>query len=231
MRILLVEDDRVLRDVMVRSLGEAGHRVDVAETVEQAEHFWRVQMFDAVLLDLNLPLSARPHSGLGSGLRPAARARARAATARRCWCSPRATAPRSASPAWTPAPTTTWASRSTWPRWRRGCARWCAAPRAPTTWCSLGQLRLDRKRGAAWRCSGASPGPARARVRGAVGADDAGRPRGQQAHAVDKLSEGDDLLGDNALEAFISRLRKQLQGSGRAHPHPARAGLCAGGRP
>ena len=58
-----MEDDRVLRDVMVRSLGEAGHRVDVAETVEQAEHFWRVQMFDAVLLDLNLPLSGAPHSG------------------------------------------------------------------------------------------------------------------------------------------------------------------------
>ncbi|AVT01079.1 winged helix-turn-helix domain-containing protein, partial [Paracidovorax avenae] len=30
----------------------------------------------------------------------------------------------------------------------------------------------------------------------------------------DKLSDFDDMLGDNALEAFISRLRKKLQGSG-----------------
>ena len=31
---------------------------------------------------------------------------------------------------------------------------------------------------------------------------------------AEKLSDFDDLLGDNALEAFISRLRKKLQGSG-----------------
>jgi len=70
MRILLVEDDAVLRDVMLRSLGDAGHRVDVAANVEDADHLWRVQSFDAVLLDLNLPASRR----------------APAATARRCWC-------------------------------------------------------------------------------------------------------------------------------------------------
>jgi DNA-binding response OmpR family regulator len=31
---------------------------------------------------------------------------------------------------------------------------------------------------------------------------------------ADKLSEADAALGDNALEAFISRLRKKLLGSG-----------------
>ena len=31
---------------------------------------------------------------------------------------------------------------------------------------------------------------------------------------AEKLSSFDDLLGDNALEAFISRLRKKLHGSG-----------------
>jgi DNA-binding response OmpR family regulator len=31
---------------------------------------------------------------------------------------------------------------------------------------------------------------------------------------AEKLSGFDELLGDNALEAFISRLRKKLQGSG-----------------
>ena len=35
MRILLIEDDLVLRDVMLRSLRDAGHRVDVAGTVDR----------------------------------------------------------------------------------------------------------------------------------------------------------------------------------------------------
>ncbi|HSV44242.1 MAG TPA: response regulator transcription factor [Ramlibacter sp.] len=77
MRILLVEDDVVLQGVMLRSLHDAGHRVDVAGTVEDADHLWRVQAFDAVLLDLNLPHSRHPRSGLGSGLTALRAARAR----------------------------------------------------------------------------------------------------------------------------------------------------------
>ena len=69
MRILLVEDDAVLGRVMLRSLGDAGHRVDLATTLDEARHFWRVQPFDAVLLDLNLPG--------GSGLTVLREARAR----------------------------------------------------------------------------------------------------------------------------------------------------------
>ncbi|MBY0411763.1 MAG: response regulator transcription factor [Burkholderiaceae bacterium] len=68
MRILVVEDDPVLRGVMVRSLMEAGHRVDAASTVDEAHHFWCVQPFDAVLLDLNLPYDRAPGSPLSSGL-------------------------------------------------------------------------------------------------------------------------------------------------------------------
>ena len=74
MRILLVEDDAVLGDVMLRSLNDAGHRVDLAPTLERARHFWLVQPFDAVLLDLNLPD--------GSGLTALREARAR--TVRTC---------------------------------------------------------------------------------------------------------------------------------------------------
>ena len=36
MRILLVEDDAVLRAVVRRSLADAGHRVDVAASVTEA---------------------------------------------------------------------------------------------------------------------------------------------------------------------------------------------------
>jgi DNA-binding response OmpR family regulator len=49
----------------------------VAGAVEQADHLWRVQEFDAVLLDLNLPQTAHPRSGLGSGLAALRAARAR----------------------------------------------------------------------------------------------------------------------------------------------------------
>ena len=55
MRFLLVEDDSVLRGVVQRSLEQAGHRVDVAATAGDARHLWRLQPVDAVLLDLNLP--------------------------------------------------------------------------------------------------------------------------------------------------------------------------------
>jgi two-component system, OmpR family, response regulator len=55
MRILLVEDDDALRSVMRASLLDAGHRVDEAATLTSAQTLWHVQPFDAVLLDLNLP--------------------------------------------------------------------------------------------------------------------------------------------------------------------------------
>jgi DNA-binding response OmpR family regulator len=68
MRILLVEDDPVLQAVMLRSLADAGHRVDPASDLATAVHLWRVQAFDAVLLDLNLPLNDRQSADMGSGL-------------------------------------------------------------------------------------------------------------------------------------------------------------------
>ncbi len=68
MRILLVEDDPVLQAVVQRSLTDSGHRVDAAADLASAAHWWRVQPFDAVLLDLNLPQDARADSGMGSGL-------------------------------------------------------------------------------------------------------------------------------------------------------------------
>jgi DNA-binding response OmpR family regulator len=55
MRILLVEDDTVLRKVLGDSLRDAGHRVDEAATLADTRALWHVQPFDAVLLDLNLP--------------------------------------------------------------------------------------------------------------------------------------------------------------------------------
>ena len=77
MRILLVEDDTVLQTVMLRSLTDAGHRVDAASHVEEGAHFWQVQSYDAVLLDLNLPLNGQVQAAQGSGLQLLREARAR----------------------------------------------------------------------------------------------------------------------------------------------------------
>ena len=69
MRILLVEDDAVLHGVIKKSLEDAGNRVDSAWSLEQTSHLWSVQGYDAVVLDLNLPD--------GSGLAALRSARAR----------------------------------------------------------------------------------------------------------------------------------------------------------
>lgn len=77
MRILLVEDDPVLQTVMHRCLTDHGHRVDCAADLATAAHWWQVQPFDVVLLDLNLPLSPEPDSAMGSGLSLLRKVRAR----------------------------------------------------------------------------------------------------------------------------------------------------------
>jgi two-component system OmpR family response regulator len=67
-RVLLIEDDAVLQAVMLRSLSDAGHRVDVAGHAQDAAHYWGVQTYDVVLLDLNLPLNAQAHAPQANGL-------------------------------------------------------------------------------------------------------------------------------------------------------------------
>jgi DNA-binding response OmpR family regulator len=212
MRILLVEDDAVLRDVMLRSLQEAGHRVDLARTLEEAAHFWRVQPFDAVLLDLNLPLSDHPHSGLGSGLQVLREARARGDR--------------------TPVLVLTARNRTE----ERiagldaGADDYLGKPfelaevearlralvrRAHDTddRFEIGRLVLDRKA----RRFSLGPALLDLPAREFEVLWELMTPPGRvvsKRTLSDKLSGFDEALGDNALEAFISRLRKKLTGSG-----------------
>jgi DNA-binding response OmpR family regulator len=53
--ILLVEDDDVLRDLVLRNLQARGHRVAQAENAEGAIVHLRASCFDLVILDINLP--------------------------------------------------------------------------------------------------------------------------------------------------------------------------------
>ena len=212
MRILVVEDDSVLRDVMVRSLRDAGHRVDVAETLEQAEHYWLVQPFDTVLLDLNLPLTDHPMSGLGSGLKALRNARARGDR--------------------TPVLVLTARNRTD----ERiagldaGADDYLGKPfdlaevearlralvrrtQGTDDRVEVGTLVLDRKA----RRFLLGPQPLDLPAREFEVLWELMTPPGRvvsKRSLSSKLSDVDEWLGDNALEAFISRLRKRLIGSG-----------------
>ena len=55
MRLLVVEDDVRLCDVLRRGLSEQGHVVDVAHDGEEGETWAQGAPYDAVILDVNLP--------------------------------------------------------------------------------------------------------------------------------------------------------------------------------
>src|SRR5579883_2206614 len=54
-RILLVEDDEVLRDLVNRNLLARHHAVSVAADAQTALSHLRTMAFDLVILDINLP--------------------------------------------------------------------------------------------------------------------------------------------------------------------------------
>jgi len=214
MRILLVEDDAVLSQAMTRSLERANHRVDLARSVEEADHWWRVQAFDAVLLDLNLPLSSHARSGLGSGLTALRAARARGDH--------------------TPVLVLTSRDRTE----ERiagldaGADDYLGKPfdlgevearlralvrRASGTGdrVAVGELLLDRRARRFFLSGEAMSLPARE----FEVLSELMTPPGRVVSKRDlsrRLSDADGALGDNALEAFISRLRRKLAGTGAA---------------
>lgn len=55
MKILVVEDDRLLNNTLCYNLSAAGYEVDAALTKSVAERFCRKQEYDLIVLDINLP--------------------------------------------------------------------------------------------------------------------------------------------------------------------------------
>ncbi|HSU29822.1 MAG TPA: response regulator [Bryobacteraceae bacterium] len=55
MRILLVEDNEMNRDMLSRRLARRGHQVLIAVDGEQGSDIARTEMPDVILMDLNLP--------------------------------------------------------------------------------------------------------------------------------------------------------------------------------
>jgi len=204
MRILLVEDDAVLGNVMLRSLGDAGHRVDLAVTLERARHFWRVQPFDAVLLDLNLPD--------GSGLTALREARARndrtptlVLTARNR-TDERIAGLDAGADDYLGKP---FELAEVEARLRALVRR----NRETEDVVRVGTLAIDRKAQRVFIGTEPLDLPAREFEVLWELITPPGRVVSKQVLS-DKLSNFDDALNANALEAFISRLRKKLAGSG-----------------
>ncbi len=212
MRILLIEDDDVLRQVMLKSLVDAGHRVDAAADLGQARHYWHVQAFDVVLLDLNLPTSDQARAPMGSGLSVLREARARGDR--------------------TPVMVLTARNRTE----ERiagldaGADDYLGKPfdlgevearlralvrrsQGASDVTQVGQLRLDRKN----RRVSLGEEPLLLPAREFEVLWELMTPPGRAVNKralSDKLSDFDAALGDNALEAFISRLRRKLNHSG-----------------
>lgn len=212
MRILLVEDDRVLSEVMCQSLTQAGHRVDRACHLQDARYLWKIQQVDAVLLDLNLPLNERPDSPMASGLTVLREARMRGDRT----------------------PVLVLTARNRTEERIAGLdagaddylgkpfdlaeleARLRALVRRSQgidDYFELGQLRLDRQaRRFSLGCAFMDLPAREFEVLWEL-CTPAGRVVSKRMLS-EKLSDFNDLLADNALEAFISRLRKKLQDSG-----------------
>ena len=212
MRILLIEDDPVLQQVMLRSLNDAGHRVDAASHMADAAHYWRVQPYAAVLLDLNLPLDGHPGAGQGNGLQLLREARARGdrtpvlvLTARNR-TDERIAGLDAGADDYLGKP---FDLHEVEARLRALVRRSLGADDVV----HVGRLRLHRVQRRLAIDETELVLPAREFEVLWELMSPPGRAVSKRVLS-DKLSGFDDSLGDNALEAFISRLRKKLVGSG-----------------
>jgi two-component system OmpR family response regulator len=207
MRILLIEDDEVLKDVIQRSLEDAGNHVDSAASVAAASHLWAVQSFDAVVLDLNLP------DGNGLTVLRAARARGdRAAVlilTARDRIEERIAGLDAGADDYLGKP---FELGELTARLRALARRVHGA----ATVVEVGMLRYDSNAGRFFIGSGEDAAlelPAREHAVLVELMTVPGRVVSKKVLS-EKLSSFDEHLGDNALEAFVSRLRKKLAQSG-----------------
>lgn len=199
--------------MLARSLTAGGYHVDVCDNAADAATLWEMQTFDAVLLDLNLPASRRPHSPLANGLELLRAARARGdhtpvlVLTARDRTGERINGLNAGADDYLGKPFELGEVE----------ARLRALIRRSRSWLddvqSFGALTLDRQR----RCFMISGEELSLPSREFQVLWELMSPVGRvvsKADLADKLSDLDDLLASNALEAFISRLRKKLAGSG-----------------
>lgn len=206
MRILLAEDDAVLSAVVQRSLRAAGHHVDAVATLAHTRALWEQQPFDAVLLDLQL--------ADGPGLLALREARRRGDTTpvlvltARNRTEERVAGLDAGADDYLGKP---FELAEVEARLRALVRRALGVGNELV----LGTLRLDRVARRFFLHGQALELPAREFEVLWELLSPPGRVVNKRMLSS-KLSALDDALGDNALEAFISRLRKRLAGSGVA---------------
>lgn len=212
MRILLIEDDPTLRDVMSQKLVDTGNRVDTAGDLATAHHLWTVQAFDVVLLDLNLPESAKANAPMSSGLNVLRQVRANGdrtpvlILSARNRTEERIAGLDAGADDYLGKP---FELNEVEARLRAILRRSQGADDLT----HIGQLQLNRLQ----RRFSLSGEPLQLPAREFEVLWELMSPPGRvinKRNLSDKLSSFDESLGDNALETFISRLRRKLENSG-----------------
>jgi DNA-binding response OmpR family regulator len=212
MRILLIEDDPTLRDVMSQKLVDTGNRVDTAGDLATAHHLWTVQAFDVVLLDLNLPGSANANAPMSSGLNVLRQVRAKGdrtpvlILSARNRTEERIAGLDAGADDYLGKP---FELNEVEARLRAILRRSQGADDLT----HIGQLQLNRLQ----RRFSLSGEPLQLPAREFEVLWELMSPPGRvinKRNLSDKLSSFDESLGDNALETFISRLRRKLENSG-----------------
>ena len=212
MRILLIEDDSTLRNVMCQQLQDTGNRVDTAGDLATADHLWSVQQFDGILLDLNLPATDRPNAPMLSGLSLLQKMRAKGdrtpvlVLSARNRTEERIAGLDAGADDYLGKP---FELNEVEARLRAVLRRSQGADDQT----QVGQLKLNRlQRRFSWGDE-ALQLPAREFEVLWELMSPPGRVINKR-NLSDKLSSFDESLGDNALETFISRLRRKLEGTG-----------------
>lgn len=212
MRILLIEDDATLRTVMSQKLVDTGNRVDTAGDVASAHHLWAVQTFDVVLLDLNLPETAQTDSPMASGLNLLRQMRAKGdrtpvlILSARNRTEERIAGLDAGADDYLGKP---FELNEVEARLRAILRRSQGADDLT----QIGQLQLNRQQ----RRFSLAEEPLQLPAREFEVLWELMSPPGRvinKRNLSDKLSSFDESLGDNALETFISRLRRKLENSG-----------------
>ena len=212
MRILLIEDDPTLRDVMTQKLVDTGNRVDTAGDLATARHLWTVQSFDVVLLDLNLPESAKANAPMSSGLNVLRQVRAKGdrtpvlILSARNRTEERIAGLDAGADDYLGKP---FELNEVEARLRAILRRSQGADDLT----QVGQLQLNRHQ----RRFSLAGEPLQLPAREFEVLWELMSPPGRvinKRNLSDKLSSFDESLGDNALETFISRLRRKLESSG-----------------
>jgi len=212
MRILLIEDDPTLRDVMTQKLVDTGNRVDTAGDLATAHHLWTVQSFDVVLLDLNLPESAKANAPMSSGLHVLRQVRAKGdrtpvlILSARNRTEERIAGLDAGADDYLGKP---FELNEVEARLRAILRRSQGADDLT----QVGQLQLNRHQ----RRFSLAGEPLQLPAREFEVLWELMSPPGRvinKRNLSDKLSSFDESLGDNALETFISRLRRKLESSG-----------------